>query len=252
MAEQHPVLFELQPFSFRPQGRTVLDIRHKLTVPAGCCTAIIGPNGAGKSTLLKALIGHFGTDSRISGRPAATVLSAGKIAWVGQNSRYTLPLNVREYVLLGHKRGSLLRPQAPDTARLHELLDYFELAHLAEKRIDTLSGGEQQRANIVRALMQEAELILLDEPCNHLDLRHQHRLMHFLRENRRLSPVMVLHDLNLAAAYAAHIILMNQGSVSAQGNVTEVMDETLLSEVYRWPVKRLQTPSGRFHFDLYG
>ncbi|EJS89076.1 hypothetical protein AAUPMC_11541, partial [Pasteurella multocida subsp. multocida str. Anand1_cattle] len=83
----------------------------------------------------------------------------------------------------------------------------FELSHLRHKRINQLSGGEQQRANIVRALMQNAPVILLDEPCNHLDIRHQQSLMQFLKQHKtQFNAVMVLHDLDLAASYADHII----------------------------------------------
>jgi len=129
-----------------------------------------------------------------------------------------------------------------------ELLDYFDLTVLADKRIGKLSGGEQQRANIIRALLQNAPVLLLDEPCNHLDIRHQHRLMQYLVGHlNRASSMMVLHDLSLAARYAEHIILMNKGKVVASGKVGEVMRPDLLESVYGWQIRRCKDEAG-FYF----
>lgn len=233
-------LFFLRKLKVAPQGRTILHI-DELAVPQGVHTAVIGPNGAGKSTLLRALLGRFNARCELFGAPAAPQIRAGKVAWVAQNGRYSLPLTVAEYARLGRIGGGLFRPPPPDHGLLDKLLAEFDLAGLADKRIDTLSGGEQQRANIVRALMQQAPAILLDEPCNHLDIRHQHRLMQFVRRAKgQFNAVMVLHDLNLAAAYAEHIILMQNGRIAAQGSVDEVMQPERLSETYQWPVERLE------------
>lgn len=237
-------LFRLEPLTVAPNKRVILQTG-RLDIPQGRHTAIIGPNGAGKSTLLKALLGRFSARAELLGRPAGQEIKNGKVAWVAQNGRYAIPITVREYAALGRIRTDLFRSPPPDEERLAELLEQFDLAHLADKRIETLSGGEQQRANIVRALMQQAPAILLDEPCNHLDIRHQHRLMHYLHGQRhRFSAVMVLHDLNLAAAYAEHIILMNKGRIVANGTVDEVMQPELLSETYQWPVSRKEDEDG--------
>lgn len=236
-----PPLFRLSPFTVVRQGRTILQTVQPLILPQGVTTAVIGPNGAGKSTLLKALLGRFPVAAELLGSPAAPQIKAGRVAWVAQNGRFGLPLTVREYAALGRPRGGLFAPAPPDHGLLDRLLGSFDLTHLAAKRIETLSGGEQQRAAIVRALMQQSPALLLDEPCNHLDIRHQHRLMGYLKERQaEFTAVMVLHDLNLAAAYAGYIILMDGGHIIAQGTPAEVMTETLLSEVYRWPVRRYE------------
>lgn len=243
----HTPLFRLPPLTVAPQGRIILQTDADTDIPQGCHTAVIGPNGAGKSTLLKALLGRFGCPLSLLGRDAAPQIKAGQVAWVAQNGRYNLPMTVREYAALGRRSGGLFQADAPDHGLLDSLLRQFDLSHLAGKRIDTLSGGEQQRANIVRALMQQAAAILLDEPCNHLDIRHQHQLMHYLHTRRdTFSAVMVLHDLNLAAAYADHIILMNQGRIVAQGSVDEVMQAERLSDIYQWPISRRQNEEGVF------
>ena len=233
-------VFRIRNLSVRIKGKTLLEI-DALDIPAGS-TAVIGPNGAGKSTLLRALIGQAGQgEITLLGEAAAPQIRAGKAAWVGQHGRYNMPMTVREYIALAAfvQKGRLNHEWAD------ELLNYFDLAALAEKRIGRLSGGEQQRANIIRALLQNARVLLLDEPCNHLDIRHQHRLMQYLvRHKSRASSVMVLHDLNLAARYAEHIVLMDKGKIIAAGNAAAVMRPDLLEAVYGWPIRRCQDEEG--------
>lgn len=242
------VSFDIRDLVVRRRGKTLLSVS-SLQLPYGCHTAVIGPNGAGKSTLLKALIGQAGSGRvTLFGNSVPPLLKRGKIAWVGQHGRYAMPLTVREYISLGRKAGML--PFQTGIALSQEeriLLDYFDLAVLADKRIDALSGGEQQRANIVRALMQKAPVLLLDEPCNHLDIRYQHGLMAYLRRHRsEFSAVMVLHDLNLAAKYADYVVLLNQGCIVASGSPDDVMRPDLLREVYRWPVERVCDDKGMY------
>lgn len=233
-------VFRIRNLSVRIKGKTLLEI-DALDIPAGS-TAVIGPNGAGKSTLLRALIGQAGQgEITLLGEAAAPQIRTGKAAWVGQHGRYNMPMTVREYITLAAfvQKGRLNHEWAD------ELLNYFDLAALAEKRIGRLSGGEQQRANIIRALLQNARVLLLDEPCNHLDIRHQHRLMQYLvRHKSRASSVMVLHDLNLAARYAEHIVLMDKGKIIAAGDAAAVMRPDLLEAVYGWPIRRCQDEEG--------
>ena len=233
-------VFRIRNLSVRIKGKTLLEI-DALDIPAGS-TAVIGPNGAGKSTLLRALIGQAGQgEITLLGEAAAPQIRTGKAAWVGQHGRYNMPMTVREYIALAAfvQKGRLNHEWAD------ELLNYFDLAALAGKRIGRLSGGEQQRANIIRALLQNAPVLLLDEPCNHLDIRHQHRLMQYLvRHKSRASSVMVLHDLNLAARYAEHIVLMDKGKIIAAGDAAAVMRPDLLEAVYGWPIRRCQDEEG--------
>ncbi len=233
-------VFRIRNLSVRIKGKTLLEI-DALDIPAGS-TAVIGPNGAGKSTLLRALIGQAGQgEITLLDEAVAPQIRAGKAAWVGQHGRYNMPMTVREYIALAAfvQKGRLNHEWAD------ELLNYFDLAALAEKRIGRLSGGEQQRANIIRALLQNARVLLLDEPCNHLDIRHQHRLMQYLvRHKSRASSVMVLHDLNLAARYAEHIVLMDKGKIIAAGDAAAVMRPDLLEAVYGWPIRRCQDEEG--------
>ncbi|AFI45302.1 ABC transporter ATP-binding protein [Pasteurella multocida subsp. multocida] len=239
-------LFELQPLSLKANERVILQT-DQLTIPQGKHTAIIGPNGAGKSTLLRALLGYFNAQVTLNGHPVQEQIRAGKLAFVAQNGRYGMPLSVAEYVKLGQFNPTLFSARKVNQQHLSLLLDQFELSHLRHKRINQLSGGEQQRANIVRALMQNAPVILLDEPCNHLDIRHQQSLMQFLKQHKtQFNAVMVLHDLDLAASYADHIILMQQGQIIAQGKVEDVMQSERLSAVYRWQILQKKDESGIF------
>ena len=233
-------VFRIRNLSVCIKGKTLLEI-DALDIPAGS-TAVIGPNGAGKSTLLRALIGQAGQgEITLLGEAAAPQIRAGKAAWVGQHGRYNMPMTVREYIAL----AALVQKGRLNHEWADKLLNYFDLAALAEKRIGRLSGGEQQRANIIRALLQNAPVLLLDEPCNHLDIRHQHRLMQYLvRHKSRASSVMVLHDLNLAARYAEHIVLMDKGKIIAAGNAAAVMRPDLLEAVYGWPIRRCQDEEG--------
>lgn len=239
-------LFELSPLKVQANERTILQVDH-LCIPAQQHTAIIGPNGAGKSTLLKALLGYFNAKVRLNHQPVAQQIRTGQLALVSQNGRYGMPLSVEEYVKLGQFNPNPFSRKPINTEKLSTLLHQFELAHLRHKRINKLSGGEQQRANIVRALMQQAPVLLLDEPCNHLDIRHQHSLMQYLKQNKtEFNVVMVLHDLDLAARYADNIILMQQGKIIAQGSVEDVMQSDRLSAVYRWQICQKRDECGIF------
>ncbi|WP_165007470.1 ABC transporter ATP-binding protein [Neisseria yangbaofengii] len=237
--------FEIQSLKVEMRGKTLLEV-DSLLFPHNKNTAIIGPNGAGKSTLLKALIGQTGSGTvNLFGQYAAPQIKQGRVAWVGQHGRYAMPMTVREYIALsGFSQTGRLKRAATQT---DELLAYFDLTDLADKRISRLSGGEQQRANIIRALLQNAPVLLLDEPCNHLDIRHQHKLMQYLRDQQNTSgSIMVLHDLNLAAHYAQHIVLMNQGKIIATGAPQDVMREDLLQQVYHWPIRCIRDETGLY------
>lgn len=238
-------MFSIHHLSVRVLGKTILDIP-KLRIPQTAHTAIIGPNGAGKSTLLRALIGQYTQgEVRLFAQTLMPQLKQGKVAWLGQHGRYQLPLTVREYIMLGNRHEQLWWQESVLSSRENDLVHYFDLLPLIDKRIMSLSGGEQQRANIVRTLLQNAPVLLLDEPCNHLDIRHQHQLMRYLQQHKQeFSAVMVLHDLNLAAQYAQHFILMNQGQVVASGSRDEVLQTALLSGVYHWNIKRIEYEQG--------
>ncbi|SUO96909.1 ABC transporter ATP-binding protein [Suttonella indologenes] len=225
--------------------RVILDVP-AIRFPDHCISAIIGANGAGKSTLLRQLLQSPATIWR--GEPFRLALKQGRCAWVGQHENFQLPMTVLEYVLMGHYPRLVWYRQSPASNRQRAMqwLEIFELDGLKNKRLENLSGGEKQRAAIVRALLQEAEILLMDEPTNHLDIRHQHHLMKQLRLLTAPKPavIMVLHDINLAAHYSDFVVLMKQGKIAASGSTAEIMQAQVLSDLYDWRI--LCEPSGNF------
>ena len=242
-----------QHIVIKTKNKTLLDI-DQITLPAQQITAIIGANGAGKSTLLKALRGLYHHISpQFQQQSVKKMTAQGKIAFVGQHEGFNTPLSLMEYVLLGRfpHLSWFAKPSAQDIENAKKILSDYEINHLSASPIQTLSGGEKQRAAVVRALIQDTSLIALDEPCNHLDIRHQHTLMSDLKirsQNNNLTAVIVLHDLNLAARYADFIVLLDHGKLVAAGVPKEVMTNETLSNAYRWEINTLHNGKHSIYF----
>ncbi|MDP2711158.1 MAG: ABC transporter ATP-binding protein [Solirubrobacteraceae bacterium] len=217
-----------------------------LTARPGEVVGVIGPNGSGKTTLLRTLhraliprTGAVAIDDVPIDRLAAREI-ARRVAVLGQEGAPELPLTVGEMVLLGrlpHQRD--LRPASAADGRIAAAaLARVGARHLAERPFRMLSGGERQRVLIARALAQQASHLLLDEPTNHLDVRYQHELLGLVRE-LAVTTVIVLHDLNLAARYCDHLILLDRGAVAGAGAPEEILTPELLEPVYGVAVRRL-------------
>lgn len=246
-------LFDITNLSVSTPQKRLLHI-DKLTLPPNQLIALIGANGAGKSTLLHALLGQItgctlSGDIICQGKPIATRLTQGDIAWVGQHEQFELPLTVLDYALLG-KTPRLLwyqKPKSSDITQALDLLAQFDLTHLTHKRISHLSGGEKQRLAIVRALMQDTQILLLDEPTNHLDIKHERMLFGHLTDlvaHHGKSIVVVLHNLTHAHRYAHHIIAIHQGSVLSCGTPDHVMSDEVLHTLYDTKITRHHTTDG--------
>lgn len=215
------------------------------TMPEGKLTALIGPNGAGKSTLLR-LIGRLEPLQtgaiHIGGLDLATTPTeelALKMAVLGQQTQISSRLRLCELVGFGrwpHHRG---RPRQGDQAVVDRALGAFDLGALKDRFLDEVSGGQAQRAYLAMTFAQEADWLLLDEPLNNLDMAHARALMSRLaalvREEGR-SVVAVVHEINYAAAWADHVIAMKNGRIVAEGPVSEVLCESVLSDLYDAPV----------------
>lgn len=203
-------------------------------VGAGALVAVVGPNGAGKSSLLSVLSGDVRPASgavTIGGHDVAR-LRPGRLARLRavlpQRVTVAFPFTVIEVVEMGmygrpYEEGVVAAAMAET--------DVTDLGH---RRFPTLSGGEQARVSLARVLAQGAPALLLDEPTAALDLRHQEQVMRIARQRAMSGDavVVVLHDLNLAAAYADRIVLMSGGRVVADGPPGQVLDADRLSEVY--------------------
>ena len=219
----------------------------------GKVTAVAGPNGSGKSTLVRALLRRLPLESGrilIDGdeiRSVTTQEVARRVAVAVQREEAAFPMRVVEYVALGRfPRLGLWRSVAqPDHSAVGAALERAGVAEFAERRTDELSGGEWQRVRIARALAQEAGALVLDEPTTFLDLSHEmelFELMHTLAAEGMVI-LIISHQLNLVSRFADEVVLLDHGRVVAAGTPDEVMNATLLEQVYDWPVVVTRDPA---------
>lgn len=218
-----------------------------LSIGDGETVAVIGPNGSGKSTLLKILAGLLvpqkgrvmlsGVDlARLSRREISQ-----KIALVSQDGGGAFPFSVRDVVLMGrapYLSGFALEKRG-DYERAEWAMRVTDLTGLQDRLMMELSGGERQRALIARALAQDTQLLLLDEPTAYLDIGHQVIVSGLLRRlNREFQKtvVSVTHDINLASAFFDRVVLMSEGAVFADGMPHDVIRERTIREVYHTEV----------------
>jgi iron complex transport system ATP-binding protein len=224
-----------------------------LRVEAGEVVAVLGPNGAGKSTLLKAVSGVLSLRAgsvKINGREVVRLPEAERarhIAVVPQARSLPGAFTVYQTVLLGRTPylGWLGRAGKSDLDHVHRALSQTDSQLLAERAISTLSGGEQQRVLLARALAQNTPVLLLDEPTSHLDLQYQYSFLNLVRQlvtEKGLAVLMVLHDLNLAGLYADRVVLLEGGEIRAEGIPAGVLTEENIRAVYRTPVHVMPHP----------
>ena len=228
-----------------------------INVNKGSMFGIVGPNGSGKTTLFRGIsgelppgTGHIHLDNHDLLRMGYRE-KAQHIAIVTQNVE-TPDVTVEEYVLMGrlpYRKPFMFFETAHDFDLAHEYLKSTDIFHLKNKKMTELSGGEQQLASIARALTQQPDLLLLDEPTSHLDIGHQVHVMNYLQQlnhDMGLTVLMIIHDLNLAGEYCDYLVLMNEGRVHVQGKPSEVLDYANIEAVYNTVVVTKNNPvSGR-------
>jgi len=218
---------------------------------------IIGPNGSGKTTLMKLMAGLAKLPQgqlSILGREIQQYKKkdlAQKIAFVPQEVPTDFPFSVMEVVLMGRSpyQGTLGLEKAGDVEKAEQAIDFTGIAHLADRKLNALSGGERQRVFIARAICQEPEIMLLDEPTASLDLAHQIRIMDLmekLQQEKKITVIMVSHDLNLAAMYGTKLLLLNKGKVAELGLPEDVLTFKTLEEAYGCTLLVDENPLGRF------
>ena len=227
-------------------GKTDLVQHIDLSVASGEWVSIIGPNGAGKSTLLRAIVGATSSTGTIqAGGNSVADLSrqerARTLAWVPQNPTIPAGFRVLDYVLLGRSpHRPLLSAERPEDLEItRSVLTKLHLDAFVERDVASLSGGERQRVVIGRALVQQAPIILLDEPTTALDLGHQQYVLSLLDSLRRdgLTVVSTMHDLTLAGHFADQVVLMAEGRIVAQGCAHDVLTEQNLATFYNADVQ---------------
>jgi iron complex transport system ATP-binding protein len=228
----------------------------ELSIEAGQCWCLLGCNGVGKSTLLLTLAGlrpAKAGEIRLGGASLAALTRrqiARQLAILFQEQADSFPVSVREKLLQG--RHPYLQPWQWETADDHAivagLLHKLDLEPLATRNIQTLSGGERQRVAIATLLAQQSRMLLLDEPTNHLDLSHRISLLHMLAgdcRDRHHAALMSLHDINLAARFCDHALLLLGDGETRYGPVNAVLDSRVLESLYGYPLVEVTTPAGR-------
>ena len=241
-------MIEVKNITYKIGVKTILNNISVSFVP-GKINLILGPNGAGKSTLVKVICnqlkpqeGHVfygGTDIKNK-----TVAELAKVrAVLSQNTELAFPLKVKEVVMMGRYPHFLVKPTAKDEQATQEAMEFFDVETMADRDYLTLSGGEQQRVHFARVVSQiwfshenSCRYLILDEPLTFLDVHYQFHFMNKLQQLLKqddLVIVGVVHDLNLAAKFANHLVLLNHGKLLASGTKTEVLTSKNMKTAYR-------------------
>lgn len=249
-------MLDLQDISIQMRGKSILS-QINLAVPEGSTLGLIGPNGAGKTTLLRAVSGTIplsGGSVCFRGRDLAglSILERARlIAVVPQARRLPAGFTCREIVMMGRTPHLNWMGQLDDQDRhlAEEAMRRTGTLDMAGRFINELSGGEQQRVLLARALTQTAPILLLDEPTTHLDLQYQVTLLNLIRElvqgggltpgSGTLTVLLALHDLNLVGHYADQVAVMVRGSIQSFGTPLDVLTPETLSQAFNIPLKSI-------------
>jgi len=223
------------------------------SISKGDFLGIVGPNGSGKTTLLKGITGEL---QALSGAIFLNAVDlsrmtlnekARNIAVVSQFSELA-DIKVNEYVLMGrmpYRTKWQFFESGEDILLAEKYMKLTDIFHLRNKALTNLSGGELQLASIARALTQEPELLLLDEPTSHLDITHQVQILNLLQklnDQLDLAIIMVIHDLNLAGEYCDNLIMMDQGSIYLEGDPHTALSYEHIEKVYNTVVVTQKNP----------
>ncbi len=218
----------------------------------GEVTALLGPNGSGKTTLLKTLAGLLPARGQLQWQGQALPLQRGgqlhpACGYLPQDCSTRSRLSVTEAVLLGQLGALGWRVSAEQRTAVQQQLAALGLGALAERRLCELSGGQRQMVFLAQVLLRQPGLLLLDEPISALDLQHQVQVMRTVREQtrtRRLTTVVVLHDLNAALAYADRVLLLQHGRLRAAGHARDILTPAVLAPLFGVAIHQAHTTSG--------
>lgn len=202
---------------------------------------VVGPNGAGKSTLIRCIDrilkpqrGSILLDGRDINEMRLMEL-AKRMGYVPQSTSQIFPATVFDTVLMGRRPHLGWRSSEKDEEKVLDVLQMLNIENLAMRDINELSGGQQQKVFIARALVQEPDVLLLDEPTSNLDIRHQLEVMEIITSivrEKKISAIMAIHDLNLASRYADRIVMLNGGTIIDAGNPSSVLTPKNIKQVY--------------------
>jgi len=230
-----------------------------LDVPAGSFSALLGRNGSGKTTLLHCLCGLLRPESgeiMVDNNPVQGMNGTARakcISLVPQEADQIFPFTVLDFVLMGrnpHLLGVAM-PSADDEKIARHALELLGATPLANRRVNRISGGERQLATVARALAQQAPIMLLDEPANHLDFHNQYHLLYQIRKlcrDENLTVLASMHNPNAVAAVADQVVLLEAGHEIARGDVESVLTEKQLTRLYGRPLVESRLTGGQKHF----
>ncbi len=198
---------------------------------------LIGPNGSGKSTLLKCITSYLKTESgkiEVKDKPLSSYSReelAEIIAYVPQQKEYSFPISVFDAVLMGRKPYSSWRADEKDKEIASQIISKLNLEKIAFKNINNLSGGQKQKVYIARAAAQDADIILLDEPTNNLDLKHQLEIFELIQKEVEAgkTAVVTMHDLSLVSRFSERIIMLKEGEIYSDGDKDSLSAEKINS-----------------------
>jgi iron complex transport system ATP-binding protein len=225
---------------FSYSSRKILD---EVTFELDCSEVlcIVGPNGAGKSTLIKCIDRVINpcngrillNDKDLEDMSGAEI--ARSLGYVPQNSSRNSSVTVFEMVLMGRRPHCGWMPGKNDMKKTADVLKLIGIEHLAMSKFNELSGGQQQKVILARAIAQETSVLLLDEPTSNLDIRHQLGTMEIIKRLvaiKKISAIMAIHDLNLAARYADRILMLKGGTIYGVGHPNSVLTNENIKNVY--------------------
>lgn len=257
-------MLEAYKISYSHRKFTILD-GIDVSVNHGELLIIVGPNGAGKSTLLSMLANELGKNEEPIFFKKKTFEEwddrelAHNKAKFSQNNNHDIPLSVNDVVMMGRYPYFNSIPHKKDHDAVGKAMEETDVAHLSARDYNTLSGGEKQRVHLARVLAQldnevGQKLVFLDEPLNNLDVLHQHRILHTVKNftERGNTAVMVLHDLNLAAQFADRVLLLKKGRIVAHDVPDKVFTKEIISRVYNFPCTICANPVNKNPLIIFG
>ncbi|HEZ2578612.1 TPA: ABC transporter ATP-binding protein [Neisseria meningitidis] len=241
-------MITIRNVSYRIGTRPILD-NVSLDIPEGGITALIGPNGAGKSTLLSFMarlqpLAHGNIS--YAGKDTPTAELACTLSILTQENSIMSRITVRDLLMFGRYPYHQGRPTAECRRIVNGAIEEFHLQDFADRYLTELSGRQRQRAMIAMVFCQRTDYVLLDEPLNNLDMYHARSLMQILRrltDEHKRTTVVVLHDINQAAAYADHVVAMKNGQVAMQGKPDDIFTAANIKTLFDMDVSVLDHQS---------